>query len=226
MSTDLKDLGLLLDAKVPVLIIESFEEPRVLEMITRFAVKRASPLYAWSITEALNRLGFGSRPKPDEASQDATAVLEHIKQADVPGIYVLCDIHPYIDDDPINIRLLREIAMRHQTLGHTIILLSHAFALPRKIKRYSARFELSMPPCLYYGLFDLTRLAEITEGSSGAEIEQAIVSALYTVSASEESLTPQRLIETIYGTDPLSVVMQEKIQGLRLWAKERCVFAD
>ena len=92
MSTDLKDLGLLLDSKVPVLVIESFEEPRVLEMITRLAVK--------------------------------------------------------------------------------------------------------------------------------------LVSALYTVSAIEESLTPQQLIETIHGTHPLSVVMREKIQGLRLWAKERCVFAD
>ena len=107
MSTNLKDLGLLLDSKVPILVIESFEEPRVLEMITRLAVKRASPLYAWSITEGLNRLGFGSRPEPDEASQDATAVLEHIKQADVPGIYVgtgrpLGREHECVDDGPRN----------------------------------------------------------------------------------------------------------------------------
>ncbi|MCZ6502226.1 MAG: hypothetical protein O6945_06910 [Gammaproteobacteria bacterium] len=69
VSTDLKDLVLLLDSKVPVLVIESFEEPRVLEMITRLAVKRASPLYAWPITEGLNRLGFGSRPGPDLTPQ-------------------------------------------------------------------------------------------------------------------------------------------------------------
>ena len=81
MTTDLNDLGLLLDSKVPLLVIESFEEPRVLEMITRLAVKRTSPLYARSITEESNRLGFGNNPKEDEGSQDATAVLGHILSA-------------------------------------------------------------------------------------------------------------------------------------------------
>ena len=145
MTTDLNDISLLLDSKVPILVIESFEEPRVLEMITRLAVKRTSLLYTWSITEGLNRLGFGSRPETSEEPQDATAVLKHIKDSKEPGIFVLCDFHHHIDEDPINIRLLREIAMRHQSLGHTVILLSHALELPNEIKRYSARFELSMP---------------------------------------------------------------------------------
>ncbi len=145
LTNDLKDLGLLLDSKVPILVIESYEEPRVLEMITRLAVKRATPLYAWSITEGLNRLGFGNRLNPGDNSQDATEVLGFIKAADEPAIYVLCDFHPHINEDPINIRLLREIAMRHQKLGHTIILLSHAIELPNEVRRYCARFELSMP---------------------------------------------------------------------------------
>jgi SpoVK/Ycf46/Vps4 family AAA+-type ATPase len=145
MTQDLNDLSLLLDSKVPILVIESFEEPRVLEMITRLAVKRTSLLYTWSITEGLNRLGFGSRLEDSRETEDATAALRHIKESKEPGIYVLCDFHHHIDEDPINIRLLREIAMRHQSLGHTVILLSHALELPNEIKRYSARFELSMP---------------------------------------------------------------------------------
>ena len=133
MSSDLKDLGLLLDSKVPILVIESFEEPRVLEMITRLAVKRALPLYAWSITEGLNRLGFGNRLSPADKSEDATDVLRLIKGTEEPGIYVLCDFHAHVTEDPVNIRLLREIAMRHQKLGHTLILLSHAFNLPNEV---------------------------------------------------------------------------------------------
>ena len=58
---------------------------------------------------------------------------------------MLCDFHPYLKDEPINVRLLREIAMRHHKLGHVIILLSYEFSLPNEIKRYSAKFELSMP---------------------------------------------------------------------------------
>lgn len=144
MNADLKDLGLLLDSRVPILVIESCEEPRVLEMITRLAVSRATPLYTWSATEGLCRLGFGDNVG-SENSHDPTEVLREIKSATAPAIYVLCDYHPYLKDDPLNIRLLREIAMQHQRLGHTLILLSYALSLPNELKRYSARFELSMP---------------------------------------------------------------------------------
>ena len=145
MTTDLNDLSLLLDSKVPILVIESFEEPRVLEMITRLAVNRASPLFTWSATEGLNRLGFGERVDDNEDTKDPANVLNIIKDSSEPGIYVLCDFHPYFKDEPLHIRLLREIAMRHNMLGHTVVLLSHALSLPNELKRYSARFELAMP---------------------------------------------------------------------------------
>jgi SpoVK/Ycf46/Vps4 family AAA+-type ATPase len=144
MSNDLHDLSLLLDSKVPILAIESFEEPRVLEMITGLAINRTLPLFTWSVTEGLNRLGFGAEAESIE-STDATNVLKTIKASVDPGIYVLCDFHPYLKDEPVNIRLLREIAMHHNRLGHTVILLSHQLELPNEVKRYSARFELSMP---------------------------------------------------------------------------------
>ena len=144
MSNDLNALSLLLDSKVPILVIESFEEPRVIEMITGLAVHCTLPLSTWSITEGLNRLGFGEKPETMD-DPDSTAVLETIKGTEQPGLYILCDFHPYLKDEPTNIRLLREIAMRHHKLGHTVILLSHGMDLPSEIKRYSARFELSMP---------------------------------------------------------------------------------
>lgn len=142
--TDFHDLSLLLDSKVPIIVIESFEEPRVLEMLTGLAVTRTLPMFTWSITEGLNMLGFGAAPEPVD-QPDATHVLEAIKKADQPGLYVLCDFHPFLRDEPVNVRLLREIAMHHNRMGHTVVLLSHAIDLPNEIKRYSARFELSMP---------------------------------------------------------------------------------
>ncbi|MEM7364495.1 MAG: AAA family ATPase [Pseudomonadota bacterium] len=145
MSNDLGDLSMLLDSKVPILAIESYEEPRVLEMITRLAVSRGSPLYTWSVTEGLCRLGFGNEPEQGSDTTDATNVLRHIKQAGQPGLFVLCDFHHYLDKEPVNIRLLREIAMGHHKLGHTVVLLSHRLTLPEEVRRYAARFELSMP---------------------------------------------------------------------------------
>jgi hypothetical protein len=144
MNADLNDICLLLDSKVPILVIESFEEARVLEMITRLAVKRTTALFTWSVTEGLNRLGFGSGV-PEQGTTDVATVLRLIKTASPPAIYVFCDLHPYLKDEPVNVRLLRDVAMRHQSLGHTLILISHRLWLPEELRRYSVRFELSMP---------------------------------------------------------------------------------
>lgn len=145
MNADINDLGLLLDSKVPILVIESYEEPRVLEMLTGLAIQKMMALFTWSVTEGMCRLGFGASPAGTAEASDATEVLQQIKAAETPGLYVLCDFHPYLKNEPMNIRLLREIAMHHNRYGHTIVLLSHQIELPNEIKRYSARFELSMP---------------------------------------------------------------------------------
>lgn len=74
--------------------------------------------------------------------------------------------------------------------------------------------------------FDLAELAEASAGFSGAEIEQAIVSALYDAAAS--GAPPDQTIVTaaLRQTRPLSVLMHEQVDALREWASERCVPAD
>ena len=74
--------------------------------------------------------------------------------------------------------------------------------------------------------FSLDSLASQSEGYSGAEIEQAIASALYSSAAEDRSLETSDLLNALTATNPLSVVMFEKIQALRLWADERCVPAN
>ena len=74
--------------------------------------------------------------------------------------------------------------------------------------------------------FDLEALAQASDGFSGAEIEQAIVSALYAAFADKAVLTQTRLLDAVRDTRPLSVLMAERVAWLRDWARERCVSAD
>ena len=74
--------------------------------------------------------------------------------------------------------------------------------------------------------FDLDLLAEASDGFSGAELEQAIMSSLYRAFAEDSQLETQHILAEIAATRPLSVVLGEKIARLRAWAKERCVEAD
>ena len=74
--------------------------------------------------------------------------------------------------------------------------------------------------------FDLISLAKLTEGFSGAEIEQAIVAGLYLASEQQAPLNTNHLRAEIGQTRPLSQVMAEKVARLRDWARERTVPAN
>jgi hypothetical protein len=71
--------------------------------------------------------------------------------------------------------------------------------------------------------FDIKKLADITVDFSGAEIEQAVISALYRASSEKEEVSTKHIIEQIESTKPLAVLKQEEITALRDWAKERTV---
>jgi ATP-dependent 26S proteasome regulatory subunit len=74
--------------------------------------------------------------------------------------------------------------------------------------------------------FDLRALAEAADGCSGAEIEQAIVSALYSAFSARKELSTEGLLQELRTTRPLSLVMKEDIDGLRQWAHGRTVPAS
>ena len=79
---------------------------------------------------------------------------------------------------------------------------------------------------LVVGTFDLPALAAASDGFSGAEIEQSIVSALYGAHAAKTELSQQAVLDAIQNTKPLSVLMAEKILYLRSWAQDRTVPCD
>jgi SpoVK/Ycf46/Vps4 family AAA+-type ATPase len=74
--------------------------------------------------------------------------------------------------------------------------------------------------------FDTAALVAATDGFSGAEIEQSIVSALYTAFSGERPLDTTLLVEEIEATKPLSRTMAERVQGLREWSRGRTVLAN
>jgi SpoVK/Ycf46/Vps4 family AAA+-type ATPase len=73
------------------------------------------------------------------------------------------------------------------------------------------------------GTFDLERLAEASEGFTGAGIEQAVVSALYSGEGSGTAPNTRAVLDELGRTQPLSVVMEERIAALRRWALGRTV---
>jgi AAA+ superfamily predicted ATPase len=68
---------------------------------------------------------------------------------------------------------------------------------------------------------DLDELARRSEGFSGAEIEEAIISALYDSFSRQADMDQQTLCASLAETVPLSKTMSEELGRLRAWAQGR-----
>jgi ATP-dependent 26S proteasome regulatory subunit len=71
--------------------------------------------------------------------------------------------------------------------------------------------------------FDLILLASATRGWNGAEIEQAVISAKITATASEAPLDQTLMLRTFGRTVPLSKTMEEQLKAIRSWARTRAL---
>ena len=158
---DLHDLELLLRSRVPLILVETRDEKRVAALFAELAISLAKPVMAWSATTGLQRIDYEAAPQR-HASEPQQA-LSQIRATGTPGIYLLMDFHPYLDD-AYNVRLLKEIALEYAALGHTLVLVSHELDLPPELDGFSARFNLSLP--------DSERLEDIIQDEAGHWSEQ------------------------------------------------------
>ncbi len=140
---DVNDLALIIDSKVPLIALETHDEPAALQLLTRVAMQRQLGYFCWSITEGLNRLGFGG--DVSDGALSPADVLRQIKKRSSPAIFALCDFHPFLGNQPEHVRLLKDIAMAYDRLGHTLVLISYELELPPELRRFSAKFQLAMP---------------------------------------------------------------------------------
>lgn len=69
--------------------------------------------------------------------------------------------------------------------------------------------------------FDLLQLSKVADGFSGAEIEQALIAAMYDAFAQDREFTQLDIIAAIKATLPLSRTMTEQVTALRDWARQR-----
>ncbi len=143
---DRRDLELVLDSGAPIVVIQTTDESRFLDLLTQIAVGRPAkgyrPLFRWSVTDGLQRLDLDLEPQRHNAEPEE--VLRHIRSVDKPGIYALLDFHPFLDD-PVNVRLLKDIAINAQRSSIAVLLIGHRVDLPAELQGLSAQFSLSLP---------------------------------------------------------------------------------
>lgn len=140
------DLELIMRSRTPIVVIESQDEARVLKLLQSMVISKAAdaytPLFRWTITDGLQRLDIALEPQA--LNSQPTDVLKHIRAVAKPGIYVLLDFHPFIED-PVHIRLIKDICIRHRDVQRQIVLISHKIKVPRELENFCARFDMDLP---------------------------------------------------------------------------------
>ncbi len=140
------DLELILRSRTPIVAIDTRDESRLLELLKSITIARASegylPLFRWTVTDGLQRLDISLEPQLHNSQPEE--VLRHIRAVSKPGIYVLLDFHPYLED-PVNVRLLKDICIRFNEVTRYLIMVSHRVTLPVELEGFSARFEMALP---------------------------------------------------------------------------------
>ncbi len=76
------------------------------------------------------------------------------------------------------------------------------------------------------GQFDMDKLIDATIDYSGAELEQAVIAALYDAFDTGNDLTTEGLVKTVSEIVPLAITMREMIESMREWARTRARMAS
>lgn len=179
---DMRDLAALIRSRTPIIVIETMEELRALKLLEDFTRDKGQTLFRWSAATGLTQLNFryggrdtGGRQdngltlvddyqiEPERSNgasrdiddtQPLPAALQFIDQNGQAGLYVLLDVHHYLED-PVVLRLLREIALGHAVYNRTLVMVSPSLMLPPTLVRHAAQVHLSLP--------DETRIRELLE---------------------------------------------------------------
>ncbi len=140
---DIQDLAALIRANTALIVIDTPEEGRVVDLFRHVNAQVLRPLYSWAITEGMKRLDLavdGELPVPPDAGATLAAIKAHRDR----GLYLLRDFHPYLKY-AMTLRLTREILARDGSAAHTLVLVGPKIELPPELEADAVRFALALP---------------------------------------------------------------------------------
>jgi hypothetical protein len=155
---DRKNLAVLINSHFPILVVETQEERRALELLKIISGADHHRLVVWTATDGLKEhvaSGQAStsaegwsvadpRTAPDNPTLDPEDMLAAVLKNTRRSVIALVDFHPYIGNPRI-VRFLKEIAQNYEINGNTLVLLSHAMDIPTELKGLCARYALTLP---------------------------------------------------------------------------------
>jgi AAA+ superfamily predicted ATPase len=239
---DLHDLNLLINSNIALIVVETHEETRLLELVKQAGKQRFKPVFCWSITQKFRRLDLSlvdDNEFKNLADDEIETALAAISRYPTSSLFILCDLHPFMEDRPKVIRWLKDIAFQPITSRHTLILLSHQLALPTELKPFAAHLQMRLPTDAQLQQWIRDAANRWSDAHQGQKVKatQPLLDRLVTQLRGLPPEPAKRLLQQIIEHDgaiteaDLSTVQQEKFKllndgGVLQFAYDTANFAD
>ncbi|WP_410636960.1 AAA family ATPase [Amycolatopsis sp. lyj-346] len=223
------ELTQLLQARYPLLVVETHEEQRVLREIRAVAedgtrLRTPRRVHVWSSTTGLAPAGG----PPITETRAASAALERVHGWGEPAVFVFLDLHPSLVSegghrpDPEVVRRLRELAAVFKTrpVPLSVILVSPSLPVPPELEHDATVVDFPLP--------DQRQIGELLDGMVAAHRQNVrisidrddrdvIVAAARGLTLPEAENAFARALVEGGGLDPsdLELILAEKRQAVR-----------
>ncbi|MDD5435172.1 MAG: AAA family ATPase, partial [Nitrospira sp.] len=168
-------IQLLINARYPIIWVQSYEENRVQDMIAEISVLQNKKPLTWSITSGIRNIDEKGTVAYENTEDPVEALRTLQDKVREPVNIILKDLHRYIEDNRV-CRMLRDL---HETLKEsekTIIILSPEIRIPTELSKSITVLELHLPKKEELNVVlenTISGLRELAEKSKDKEQEKA-----------------------------------------------------
>jgi SpoVK/Ycf46/Vps4 family AAA+-type ATPase len=212
-------------ARLPLLYIETSEEVRALEEVTRAAQALRRPREVWTWTSATGLIG----PDGNGVTNTSTPAraLDHIVGIPENAVFVFCDLHAYFGSeqrpgDPVIVRKVREtvLELRHADAARALIVTAPVRTIPPELDKLAHLLEFPLPNTTELRSMLDTMIENNASGSGRIKVQadektlEALVQAArgLTMSEAENAFARAMVNDGQLTADDITVVLDEKRQ--------------
>ncbi len=142
--SDMDRLSGMLRARHACVVVTTYEEEYLIDLVRQSAEQHDLHLMTWSVTAGLMN-GFLDNEQPIADTSHPAAALTYLAQRPLnQTVVVMYDLAGHLADERVR-RCLRELIGRFEKSGSVLILVDADDAVPPIIKSIATRLELSLP---------------------------------------------------------------------------------
>lgn len=129
------ELEILVRARYPIIYIVSYEEKRVENDILTISLRSDKKIYSWSSTQGLISVSQSKNYSIlNDSTKDILNCLDVINKSNEASIFILKDLHHYINEPLIN-RKIKDLSISLKSTFKTIVIVSPVLKIPTELEK-------------------------------------------------------------------------------------------